>query len=94
MKDKRKALEKLPLTIEEKQRWEGMMHQAWSYIADDIETALEGAKITPSLIVELVCDANRLMAFGGMTLEEDTFLSVVYRRPAFQRWARSVMSYC
>lgn len=93
MSDKFKELEKLPFTPEEKAHWATMMHQTWSYIADDIESTLEGTKITKSLIVEATCDANRLMTFGGMTREEDQFLSAVYHRPAFQRWARSIMNY-
>lgn len=93
MKDKFKLLGKLPFTAEEKARWAQMMHQTWSYIADDIETALEGTKITKSLIVEVTCDANRLMSFGGMTREEDQFLSAIYNRPDFKRWASSTMNY-
>lgn len=91
MANKRKQLEKLPLTPEEKARWAEMMHQTWCAIADDA-AALEG-RITKAIIVELVCDANHLMSFAGMTREEDQFLSVVYHRPAFQRWARSIMNY-
>ena len=87
----RKALEKLPLTNEEKTRWAEMMHRTWQSIADDA-AAIEG-RITRSIIVELVCDADRLMKFGGMTKEENSFLSVVYHRPAFQKWARSIMNY-
>ena len=89
--EKHKKLEKLPFTPEEKERWGQMMHQTWGAIAEDA-AALEG-HITKAIIVELVCDANRLMSFAGMTREEDQFLSVVYHRPAFQRWARSIMNY-
>lgn len=88
-----KALEELPFTNEEKERWARMMHQTWSYIADDIESCLEGSKLTKGLIVEVTCDANHLMSIGGMTREEDRFLSAIYHCPAFQRWARSIMNY-
>ena len=91
--NKRKELEKLPLTPEEKARWADMMHQTWQAIGDDAETCMEGARLTKAVIVELVLDANRMMTFAGMTREEDAFLSAIYSRPAFQRWACSIMNY-
>jgi hypothetical protein len=93
--EKREALKKLPFTPEEKIRWARMMHNTWQAIADDIEEGFRGIrqKLTRSIIVECVCDANRMMMYGDMTKEEDAFLSVVYHRPAFQRWARKEMNY-
>ena len=93
---KRKALEALSLTKEEKDRWSQMMHETWSAIAPDLndpEMLPPRGYYKPSEIVEIVCDANRMMMFGGMTKEEDAFLSAVYFRPSFQSWARKEMNY-
>lgn len=89
------ALQKLPLTEEEKSRWACMMHATWQAIGGDAEQAMMDCRqrLTRSIIVEYVCDANRMMMFGGMTREEDEFLGVCYSRPAFQRWARGVLNY-
>lgn len=91
---RRAALEKLSLTDEEKTRWVQMMTQTWGQIASDAEEVLGGVRRSqrPALVVELVCNANRMMMFAGMTREEDEFLSTQYSRPSFQRWARGVMA--
>jgi hypothetical protein len=94
-REKRAALKELPFTEEEKARWSEMMHETWSAIAGDYEEGCQtsGQKMTRSIIVEGVCDANRMMIYADMTKEEDAFLSVVYRRPSFQRWARKQLNY-
>jgi hypothetical protein len=87
-REKRAALKELPFTEEEKARWSEMMHETWSAIAADrVECRTSGE------IVEVVCNANRMMTFASMTKEEDAFLSVVYSRPSFQLWARKQMNY-
>ena len=88
---KRAALEKAPFTEEEKKRWAKMMHMTWHAIGSDCGQL--GCRITKSLIVELVCDANRIEEYGGMTRAEYDFLGVIYNQPRFQRWARKEMNY-
>ena len=90
--ERRQILKTLPLTIEEKARWEPMLHKTWSDIAPDAEPFLSkrGRKAE---IVELVVDANRVQMFGGMTDEEYAFLSAIYSKPTTQRWLKSVLNY-
>src|SRR5678816_3412814 len=79
------------LTKEERDRWADMFHATWQAIGEDC-SQLEG-RLTKSVIVELVCDANRVQMYGGMTDEEYDFLCTVYERPTFQRWARKELNY-
>lgn len=88
---KRDELSKQILTPEEKERWAGMFHRTWSAIADDA-AQIEG-RLTRSIIVELVCDANRVQHFAGMTDEEYEFLGAIYNTKRFQSWARGVCNY-
>ena len=90
----RRALERAPFTAEEQARWATMMVDTWHYIADDYCAAAEQEprlRITPAVVVEAVCDANRLETMAGMTAEEGAFLSAIYHRRTFQRWARGTM---
>lgn len=80
-------------TPEEKTRWATMMHETWQAIAADAEESMMGDRLTRSIIVEFVCDANRIQEFGGMTNEEYNFLGSIYHTPSFQRWARKEMNY-
>jgi len=81
---KREALSKLPLTAEEKTRWSAAMHRTWHAIAGDLGDV---GRMSGKLIVELVCDANRVQEYGGMHDAEYAFLSAIYSTPRFQRWA-------
>jgi hypothetical protein len=92
---KRKALAKLPLTDEEKARWEPMLHTTWHTIGGDVEQAMreQGARLTKAIIVESVCDANYVQMYGGMTDEEYEFLCNVYDRPTVKRWLYKVLNY-
>jgi hypothetical protein len=90
---KRAALEKLKLTEEEKQRWARMMVETWQAIAPDALQACRdcGQRVTTGIVVEYVCDANRMAMFAGMWPEEEEFFSVVWSRPAGKRWIYSVL---
>ncbi len=93
---KRQALTRMPLTAEEKARWEPMLHDTWQAIGNDIEQAFadgQSGKLTRAVIVEVVCDANYLEMYGNMTHDEYEFLGVVYRRPAVQKWLKTVLNY-
>lgn len=87
------------LTTEEQLRWSKAMVSTWHTIAPDVidgmrfEARMSGKceRLTPSMLVEMVCDANRLEQFGGLTAEEGKVLGAMYGRPSFQRWARSIM---
>ena len=87
------------LTDEERARLASAMVDTWQAIAPDIHDcfafdARESGKrkhVSASALVELVCDANRMETFGGITKEEAAVLSKVYSTPSFQKWARSVM---
>lgn len=89
----RKVLAREKFTDEEKERWAAMMSRTWNAIAGDIDSAFaeERTRITAALVVELVLDAGRCVEYGGMTADEDAFLSAIYHQPRFQKWARSAM---
>lgn len=87
-------------TVEEQRRWGDAMIATWHAIAADVddgfrlEARLSGKKqrLTPGLLVEIVCDANRLEKFGGLTREEGNVISALYFTRRFQQWARRIMS--
>lgn len=92
---RRAALEALPLTAEEKERWAPMLHATWQAIGYDVMQVMgeTGQKLTKAVIAEFVCDANRVQQFGGMTDAEYDFLSAVYDRPAVKRWLYKELNY-
>jgi hypothetical protein len=85
-------LKKQLLTAEEKGRWAEMFHDTWRAIAPDADEMCRG-RSRASLIVEMVCDANRVQMYGGMTDAEYKFLGACYHRGDFQKWARGVLNY-
>jgi hypothetical protein len=90
-----RALTKLPLTAEEKARWEPMLHTTWQAIGGDAEQAMHdcGGRLTKAIIVEYVIDANRVQHFGGMTNEEYDYLCQIADKPAVKRWLYQVLNY-
>lgn len=94
-RDRILALAKLPLTIEEKNRWEPMLHDTWQAIGSDVEQAMkeDRQKLTRSIIVECVLDANRVQMYGDMTDEEYAFLCVCSHRSSVARWLRATLNY-
>ena len=92
---KRRALEALPLTAEEKARWAPMLHTTWHAIGGDAEQAMQeaGQRLTKAVIVEFVCDANRVQEFAGMTDDEYEFLMAVFDRPTVKRWLYKELNY-
>ena len=75
------------------------MVTAWNAIAADVIDGFQfeakmdrkRKRITAPLLVEIVCDANRLETFGGLTVEEAAVVSAIYSQKKFQTWARRVM---
>lgn len=90
---KRNALDMEKFTPEEKARWAPMLVDTWQAIAPDALQACRdcGQRVTKSIVVEYVCDANRVQMFGGMTDEEYQFLCVVWNRPAGVKWLNEVL---
>jgi hypothetical protein len=82
-------LQKQLLTPEEKARWEPILRQTWSAIANDTEEAVIN-ELDGWDVIELTCDANHPMNYG-MTREEYEFLLVIYNRPAGKRWLKEVL---
>ena len=74
---KREILKKAKFTDEEKGRWDGFLHQTWSTIGGDVEQAMEGKRITLSMIVEVTCDANYAEMYSAMTHDEYEFMSAI-----------------
>lgn len=91
-----RAMSDLPLTNEEKARWAPMLHTTWEAIGADVEALYSepgNGRLTKGGIVEMVCDANRIEMYGGMTHDEYEFLVAVYSRPATKRWLYKEMNY-
>ena len=87
-------LSRMPFTAEEKERWARILHDTWHALSADAEQAMvdSGQRLTKTILVEIVCDANRPEQFG-MTQEEYRFMSAIYSQPRFQQWARRELNY-
>ena len=81
------------LTDEEKKLFEPMLHDTWNAIGSDAIDAMEGKRLKVSDIVEITCDANRPMEYGGMTREQYKRLSDCYHHNDTQRWLRKILNY-
>lgn len=90
---RRAALKTQRITPEEKARWSRMLVGTWQAIAPDAMQACResGQRLTKAVVVEYVCDANRVQMFGGMTDDEYEFLCIVWGRPSGKRWLYSVL---
>jgi hypothetical protein len=73
-----------------------VLRQLPLHLAHDALEAM-GGSCRRSLVVEVACDANRPMGFGGgrdgevwMTAEEYRVLSAWYGTPSFKKWTREV----
>jgi hypothetical protein len=90
------ALRELPVTKEERVRWEDALHRVWQTIGPDVIDAWNLSKVKPTtgLLVDAVCDLGCFEMYSGLTKEEHMMLSAAYHRPSQQRWLRSVLSRC
>jgi len=79
----------IKLTDDQKKRLAPMLCRTWSAIADDC-AELEG-ELTTAVIVELTCDANRPMMYGGMNAEDDKLLSAAYWHEDTQKWLKGLL---
>lgn len=83
---------KVKLTYEQMQKFAPMLVATWQAIGPDCERLLP-KRGRVAHIVELVCDANRPMDFGGMGKEEYEDLTHAYHRKDTQKWLREVLNY-
>lgn len=85
----------MKLTEEQKQRFAPMLRRTWEAIAPDAEHLLLGEDKEDRVlqIMELVCDANRPEAHGGMSRADYDTLCAVYPLNETQRWLRHVLNY-
>ena len=90
-----RELATLPFTEEEKKRWSPMFHQTWQAIGGDVEQSFQEGrlKLTRAAIAEVVCDANYVQMYGGMTDEEYEFVCAIGDKPSFTKWIRKEMNY-
>lgn len=83
---------KVKLTFEQMERFELMLRATWVAIASDCEEHIPKTKARGRVahIIELICDANRPMDYGGMSKEEYEALSLAYHRKDTQKWLRKI----
>jgi hypothetical protein len=81
------------LTDEQKARFAPMLTATWQAIGPDCESTIEGWTDDVDEIVEMVCDANRVQAYGGMSDEDYAALCAAYNDRDTRRWLRSVLNY-
>jgi hypothetical protein len=95
------ALDKLPVTQEELDRWAPMLRQTWQAIGGNVEQAFvysneklpRGARYV-SMVIETTLDCNYPEMHGGMTHEEYEFLGMhASHRPKIKKWLREVLNY-
>jgi len=85
----REAVSKMAITPEERARWETILVRTWHAIGDDIEQCMEGRRLTTSIIVEVVCDADRPCDYG-MTREEYRAFCALSHSSSATKWLRGI----
>lgn len=81
------------LTDEQKARFAPMLDQTWQAIGPDCISTIEGWRGSKTEIIEMVCDANRVQMYGGMSDADYAAFLRAYHNPDTQRWLRKVLNY-
>lgn len=81
------------LTEDQKKKFAPMLHATWQAIASDAEAAISSGRSRTGEIVEMTCDADMPVTYGGMSREDYEALISAYRHPDTQKWLRATLNY-